>query len=249
MTAIATTIQKENSCPDVIVNNTTEYPSNSSHSRSNFKEYVKYSLLLPNGFTVTFSPTQYPNQVLPPAQDLSILFQTCLTGLFVANYIALPTPPEEVVVGQSNEYTTGDNFYYDGVIYSVSAASIGIPADGFTNSQLIAAFLSANAISVIDESDIASKYKDEIEFTSWCTLDTCLESKLEKLCCLIVAEPTRNDLCEMELYKQVLQLNFLKYVIDNTPFEEPITESGLYWIKSASNYINSICCCKDCKDC
>lgn len=250
MTAIATTIVHEDSCPDVTVNNTTVYPSNSTHSRSNFTQYVKYSLQLPNGITITFSQTGYPNQVLPPAQSLSIEFETCLDGKYTATYSALPTPPDSVVVGQGTEYEVNDNFYYAGVIYNVKTPGfVNIPSEGFTNAQLITSYLAVNAIEIIEESEINSKYISEIDFNSWCTLNKCLKDKIEKLCCLVVKEPTRNDLCEMKLYEEVLQLNFIKYLVDNDLLPDQTTEQSSYTLKSAGNYINSICCCKDCKDC
>lgn len=250
MTAIATTIAKENSCPDVVVNNTTTYPTNSTHSITNFTEYVKFSLQLPNDFLVTYSQG-FPNQVLPPAESLQMILETCLTGKFSAAYKALPTPPETPVVGQGVLYDVGDNFYYDGVIYRILTPNfVNIPVDGFTNEALVAGYLAGNAIEVIEETEIEDKYKSNIEFTHWCQLDKCLLDKLDKINCLIVKEPTRNDLCEMELYEEVIQLNYAKYVVDNelvTPYSSSAEED--YKIKSISNYVNSICCCGKKCDC
>ncbi len=251
-TDIRTIITKEDTCPDIVLNNITSYPEDTSHDISNFNTYVKLTLLLSNGITITFT-SGYPNQVLPPDELLRFVYQNeCLVGKFTASYIALPTPPDSPVSGQSAHYDTGDNFYYDGVIYTVrNIAGFNIPQAGQFNSAIIAAALLANGIQVIQESGISFRYKSEISFVHWCNLDTCLLDKIGKLNCLIVKEPTRNDLCEKELYEQVLQLNFIKEFVDSTIMVEPYisTPELEYQIKSAYNYVNSICCCKDCKDC
>lgn len=252
MTAIATTIAHEDSCPDIVLNNTTNYPSNTSHDVTNFTEYVKLVILLSNGLEVVLGSNTI-NNIEPPAESLSVSYNTCLTGKFTGTYTAIPTPPDSVVQGQSNSYDRGDNFYFNGNIYKVDAANgITIPANGFTNEALVAIYLATDppSISIVYESEINSKYTAVLEFTNWCSLYTCLLDKLVKLNCLIVDEPTRNDLCENNLLGEVEQLNFIKYQVNNVlsnPYSSSPKED--YEILCMSNYVNSICCtCKNC-DC
>jgi hypothetical protein len=204
-------------------------------------------IVLPNGMAVSFSSSQYPDQVYPPATSLFFYYTTCLVGKFTVTYTALPTPPENEVEGQSPLYYSGDNFYYDGVIYVVNYVdnvdvSLSLPAEGFTNAELIAQYLSEGKLSVITASDINSKYTATAVMFHWCNVLKCLKDKLSKLNCLIVKEPMRNDICEMELYEQVLQLNYLySFTILVT---ERLTPDYLYQAEVISNYVNSICCCK-----
>lgn len=251
-TQLTTLLSKVDACPDIVLQNITQYPANTSHARSNFTSYAKLTLQLPNGMSVEYANGQYPNSIVTPSDNIYIRdISTCLIGRFTALYVALPTPPENEIEDQSPLYYTGDNFYYDGVIYEVtSPGSISLPAEGFTNAELIADYLSQGFIKVIQESEIDDKYKVEYQFFHTCNLLVCLKDKLAKLNCMIVKEPTRTDMCEMKLYEEVLQLNIIYFtlplLIDAYPqFEE---SEGNYKIDTMANYVNSICCCKD-KNC
>ena len=53
MSTLNTQIAKLDSCPDFSIVNTTEYPTGTSHDKSNFNEYVKVDILLPSDFSVS----------------------------------------------------------------------------------------------------------------------------------------------------------------------------------------------------
>ena len=171
-----------------------------------------------------------------------------MTGLFSVEYCALPTPPDAPVVGQGNTYDDGDCLYFNSKIYKIlPSKTLHIPIANITNQFIIDSAISASVISEIQESEISSKYKATLLATHWCSLLTCLKDKLSKLNCLIVKEPTRNDICEMELYTEILELNYIYAALQYGEFDNLEDNEVIYNIKSSSNYINSKCCaCKKC---
>lgn len=251
-TNLTTTIAKLDTCPNVTIVNNTNYPAGTSHAITNFNRYAKATMQLPNNTSVVFNPYQYPNPVNTPSQSgiggVALDYNTCLVGRFYVDYVALPTPPEEEVDGQSPLYYAGDNFYYDGVIYNVIGASLSLPAEGFTNTELIETYLADNSIEVIEESEINSKYKAYAIFAHFCNVTKCLVDKLSKINCLIVKEPTRTDICEMALYDEILNLNYIEYLVNNV-LNYQNSEEVNYQVESISNYVNSLCCCGKQKCC
>lgn len=244
MPTLVTTIEKLNICPDVTVDNTTSYPADTSHDISNFKDYAKLDVILPNDMPKSF-------EAMYPADGTESSFESCLVGKYTATFTALPTPPNAPISGQATVYQNGENFYWNGNIYEVTTLVIQIPAVGLPNSDLIPASVIAGFLKIIEKEEINSKYKATISFTHWCSLDKCLKDKLAKVNCEIVAEPTRNDICEMKEYEEALQLNFIKNEVDEillNPYVQSEVEDAK--IKKLSNYVNSICCsCQKCKEC
>jgi hypothetical protein len=249
MTNIVTTIAKQDSCPDVVIENTTTFPAGTTHVRANFSHFVKAYLRLPNGETVSFSPSTYPNIVKPPKDSLKLTYHTCMVGIWNVIYKALPTPPDVYTIGMPNTYDTGDNFYYRGVIYNVKSGSADLPNNALSNEDTILALLGSGVLEEITESDIATKYIAELDFVHWCNLNKCLLDKISQVNCMIIKEPFRNDLCESELYKQVLYLNYISYSIEQTPRPNLKDATVVGVLTEYANYVNSICCCnnKTCK--
>ena len=241
MPVLETTFTKEDVCPDIILENTTVYPTNTSHDRSNFSEFVRSELEAPNGYLLALG-------MQPPSDNVNeFTLESQLVGKFVLNYVSLPTPPEEPIVGQGTLYQNNECFYYKGVIYKVIVASANIPVPLQTNDETIEILLDDEEIAIVSESEISSKYKCRLPFVHWCNLKECLKSKLHFINCKVIEEPTRTDICQFDEYEQITQLNFIQYLVNGVfpnPYEEDEIVDGQ--IEKAANYVNSICTCKKC---
>lgn len=245
-------IEYSKACPKLNIADISDYPDVSeTHLRSDFNQFAKMYITYPNGEQKVFSSFDGKNFLQVPLDSIEHPFDTCLTGLFTAKFIALPSPRESM--SEDCTWGIGDCFYFNGKIYLVEMY-FSLPDLYQTNEEIIALMLSNRSLIEITESEIPSEYISEIKLQHWCTLFSCYKKKLEKINCLIVKEPLRDDLCKVNcgLLDEVLQLHYIQYdisLIGDNQEQSYLSEVNVQeLIKKYSNYVNEICCCKKCCD-
>ena len=252
MPQVTTSIDISDSCPQMVIENTTTYPGSSdTHLVSDFNQYATLSVSYPNGEESTWSTianvagkyiaTPYEDSV---AGSIIKYLETCKSGLFTLEYIQLPSPRESE--SAECDWITDECFYYNGKIYKVLSI-IAIPSVLVTNAVAIADGLANGDLVEIQASEIPDNYKSTIEVGFWCGLRKCLMEKLKEFNCKTVGEPTRVDICEDSLYEEILQLWTIYNSFTTRNGTYTPTEQQRDTIVKASNYVNSICCnCKNC---
>lgn len=242
--SVQVTITHNPVCPDLSLIDTSAYGSD-----QNLYTYVKISVLDPSGNTTVFSSDIFQSEQLinppksfgsnQPVYQLDYL----LSGSYIIKYISMMYLPGIVRAGKV--FSIGENFEYQGVYYNVLTGFVNFADEDAAD--FISDSIGAGFLAIIDESSVNALYISTISFSSWCSLQSCYEAKLDRLNCLIVKQPTRTDLCDMKLYSEVMMLSWISYwvinILPTLDINEPVT---IDTINKHANYVNSICSCDDC---
>ena len=248
------TLGYQKSCPYFGLINTTDFPVESdTHLQSDFNQFAKIYINFPNDVVEVYSTLTSKNHISPPSDTLTYNINTCLSGIFKVKFISLPTP-RSTDDFDTSVWNEDECFYYQGSIYKVLQDGFEMPSFGKTNDEALQYGLSNSYILEIEEKDVTSYYSSDYYMQHWCEAVSCFKKKLNKINCIIVKEPLV-DLCKEhgKLLDEVLQLYYINYWISLNGDEQSqdylSNVDTINLIKKFSNYINSICCCKDCGGC
>jgi hypothetical protein len=229
--------------------------TNYSGAQSIFN-YIKINITDPNGNIVSYGNNVVDNTISPPSNfsgQPSYSFPNYTqAGAYSVQYIILQQLPNNL---GSGVWTSGYTVFWNGNYYQCIVSSFSFSPG--TTASIIAAALTAGNIIVVQEANLNGSftipglgfvvnYIATLSFAFWSSLLTCLLDKLSKYNCKVTTQKSVTIKCDDEDLDTILQLNYIyQYLIYNTL--DPTDPAQLKTINIFSNYINTVCNCKNCK--